>query len=338
MAAMNTSKPIQIFRAGKHTASSGASLSFSESDLKACAEAYDPAKHEAPIVVGHPRHDAPAYGWVKSLAFADGLDAEPCQVDPAFAEMWAAGRFKKISASFYSPDSPQNPVPGVYYLRHVGCLGAQPPAVKGLRSPEFKEAEEGVIEFADWDDVQNAGLWRRLRDWLIGEKGLDVADSIIPDYTVSNLERSAQQEDDPQATVASPQFIEPKTLGDEMSAEEKAQLAAVLAENETLKRANAQFAETQAAAKKATLHTANVAFAESLVTAGKLLPVNKDQTVALMDNLAAQESAVEFGEGEAKKSLTPLAIYKTQLEALPKIVEYKEVVAGTTGKLLIQRY
>ena len=114
-----------------------------------------------------------------------------------------------------------------------------------------------------------------------------------------------------------------------MSAEEKAQLAAVLAENETLKKANAQFAETQAAAKKATLHTANVAFAESLVTAGKLLPVNKDQTVALMDNLAAQESAVEFGEGEAKKSLTPLAIYKTQLEALPKIVEYKEVVAGT---------
>ena len=43
----------------------------------------------------------------------------PRQVDPAFAEAVAAGRYKKVSASFYQPNSPHNPVPGVYYLRHV---------------------------------------------------------------------------------------------------------------------------------------------------------------------------------------------------------------------------
>ena len=69
---MKTNKPIQIFKPGTHTAMSGAVLAFSESDLAACAAAYDPAKHEAPLVVGHPKHDAPAYGWVKQLAFADG--------------------------------------------------------------------------------------------------------------------------------------------------------------------------------------------------------------------------------------------------------------------------
>jgi len=147
---MANSKPLQIFKPGRHTAMSGAELAFSESDLAATAAAYDPALAEAPIVVGHPAADAPAYGWVKALAFAEGgLEAEPDQVDPAFAEMVAAGRFKKISASFYPPESPKNPVPGVYYLRHVGFLGAQPPAVKGLRAPSFAEGDEAVtLEFS----------------------------------------------------------------------------------------------------------------------------------------------------------------------------------------------
>lgn len=150
---MANAKPLQIFRPGRHTALSGAALEFSESDLAASAAAYDPALHEAPIVVGHPALDGPAYGWVKSLAFAAGaLEAEPDQVDPAFADMVGAGRFKKISAAFFPPDSPRNPAPGVYYLRHVGFLGATAPAVKGLRTPVFADDDEAVaveIEFSE---------------------------------------------------------------------------------------------------------------------------------------------------------------------------------------------
>jgi len=153
-------KPLQIFKPGRHTAMSGAALDFSVDDLAASAAAYDPALSEAPIVVGHPVTDAPAYGWVKSLAFAGGgLEAEPDQVDPAFAAMVAAGRFKKISASFYPPASKNNPAPGVYYLRHVGFLGAQPPAVKGLRAPAFAEGDDAVsIEFALPDQPQETAV------------------------------------------------------------------------------------------------------------------------------------------------------------------------------------
>ena len=123
--------PIEIFRAGTHTDSHGATLSFSESDLAATARAYDPAVSEAPIVVGHPKADAPAYGWIKSLSAEGGrLFATPDQVDPSFAEMVRAGRYKKLSASLYAPDSPANPSPGAWYLRHVGFLGAQPPAIR----------------------------------------------------------------------------------------------------------------------------------------------------------------------------------------------------------------
>lgn len=75
---MKSSKPIQIFKPGKRTAMSGVTLDFSDADLQATAAAYDPAKHEAPLVVGHPKHDDPAYGWAASLAYADGaLEAMP---------------------------------------------------------------------------------------------------------------------------------------------------------------------------------------------------------------------------------------------------------------------
>ena len=126
----------------------GQLLDFSEADLQATVAAYTPTKPEAPLVVGHPSHDAPAYGWVAGLQFCDGaIDATPAQVNTDFADMVAAGAYKKISASFYSPTAPQNPVPGVYYLRHVGFLGAQPPAVKGLRTPSFADTEDGVLTF-----------------------------------------------------------------------------------------------------------------------------------------------------------------------------------------------
>ncbi|HAW47033.1 MAG TPA: hypothetical protein DCX34_07315, partial [Roseovarius sp.] len=148
-------KPLHIFRAGRHTAQSGQSFEFSEAEVEGIAAAYDPALHEAPIVVGHPRTDAPAYGWVKRLR-AEGAElfAEPDQVEPAFAEMVRAGRFKRISASFYPPQSAANPTPGTYYLKHVGFLGAQPPAVKGLKAAEFAEDAEAVtleIAFSEED-------------------------------------------------------------------------------------------------------------------------------------------------------------------------------------------
>jgi len=134
--------PLHIFKPGTHTAASGQTLTFSAADLDATARAYDPAQHQAPLVVGHPALDQPAYGWVKALTFQEGaLLAEPDQLDPAFAELVQAGRFKKLSAAFFTPTAPSNPVPGVYYLRHVGFLGAAAPAVKGLRTPTFAEAD-----------------------------------------------------------------------------------------------------------------------------------------------------------------------------------------------------
>jgi hypothetical protein len=328
---MSKSKPIHIFRPGTHTAMSGATLAFSETDLQASARAYDPSLHEAPLVVGHPKSDDPAYGWVKSLRFAeDGLQAEPYQVDVAFAELVDAGRFKKISASFYPPNSSANPVPGVFYLRHVGFLGAQPPAIKGLKAVEFADDAE-FVEFSEWDDVQHASVLRSLREWLIGRFGLEEADKAVPQAAVQQLEQSAQQEIMEAATEdASPQpAYHESNPGDTMSADQQARLAELEAENQRLKQQQADFAEQQKQAKTAADHASHLAFAEGLIKSGQLLPSQKDLVISTLDFMAGQEQVVEFGEGDGKKPL--LSAVKDDLFAkLPKQIEFGEMT-GNAG-------
>ncbi len=326
-----SSKPLNIFKAGDHTAMSGARLSFSESDLQATVAAYDPKLHEAPLTIGHPKHDLPAYGWVQSLAFNEGdIDALPGQVNPDFADMVAAGAFKKISASFYSPDAPQNPVPGVWYLRHVGFLGAQPPAVKGLRNPSFADGEAGVVTFGDWDDVDNASLWRSLREWVLGKFGQDEADRAVPGYTVKSIEQGAQDElrqsqEQQQAEVAAstaaalptyPAFSEPQRQESTVTEEQ-----AALLRNENAAAA-AKIAELEGAARAQrlqTTHTANVAFCESLEG---VAPAHRAVVLATLDHFDTQATVVEFGEGDAKAALGDSL--KAMLKALPPVVSFTE--------------
>jgi hypothetical protein len=317
---ISSAAKLQIFKPGTHTAMSGQALSFSESDLQATVAAYNPKLHEAPLVVGHPATDMPAYGWVQSLQFNEGgIDATPAQVNTDFADMVAAGAFKKISAAFYSPSSPANPVPGVYYLRHVGFLGAAAPAVKGMRAPAFADSEEGVVTFSEWDDATNAALWRNLREWFIGAHGAEVADKVLPAYEVRALELGAQDEIREAAVEAAtegaatpaPMFTETPVHTKEttVTPEEK---AALEAENTRLK------AEL-AANKAAQLHAANVAFCDGQPG---VLPAWRAVAVATLDHLDAQPAPVEFGEGEAKAPLAEQL--KAMFAALPPAVTFGE--------------
>lgn len=140
-----TIPPIEIFRTGDFMSLEGVKVSFAAADLQAIADAYEPSTDPAPIVVGHPSIDAPAYGWTDHLSVVgDRLVAMPKDIEPSFAEMVNAGRFRRVSAQFYDPDSPDNPKPGRHYLKHIGFLGAHPPSVKGLKTVAFGEPAAGA--------------------------------------------------------------------------------------------------------------------------------------------------------------------------------------------------
>lgn len=167
---------IHILKPGTYRDMNGADVRFTASDLAQIAQSYDPKLSQAPIVIGHPAVEDPAYGWAESLSTdADGLHAETENVDPAFADLVRAGRYRTVSGSFYRPDSPGNPKPGSWYLRHIGFLGAQPPAVKGLKRAQLAGATEGVttVEFGEDGD---ADLWNRFKRWLKTNLTADLAD------------------------------------------------------------------------------------------------------------------------------------------------------------------
>lgn len=131
----------QIFKAGEHTDRAGNRREWSDADLDKIVKLYNERDtentHTAPVVVGHPAADKPAYGWVEKLRKAGKyLEAKFRDVDAAFAELVNAGRYRTISIALY-PD---------LRLRHIGFLGATPPAVKGLKEPTFEDVDGKIIQ------------------------------------------------------------------------------------------------------------------------------------------------------------------------------------------------
>ncbi len=145
---------IEIFKTGRHTDSNGSSDKYSADMLDAIVKKYNDsvegsASFEAPVVKGHPKTNDPAYGWVERLARrGDRLMAKLRSLSPELAGQVKQGMFRKVSMAIY-PD---------LMLRHVGFLGAFPPAVKGLEPVSFAGAEKYLAfenELSDEPDNDN---------------------------------------------------------------------------------------------------------------------------------------------------------------------------------------
>lgn len=312
---------LNIFRAGTHTSASGIKHTITEADLQGAIDGYSVELHEAPIVVGHPQDNNPAYGWVKGMQLDDkgNLEAEPAQVDDDFAEMVNNGRFKKISASFYLPDSPANPTPGSYYLRHVGFLGAQPPAVKGLRDAAFNEADDDYIEFEEpWNQATAARLWRGLRDFLLGQYSLDDVDRALPAYAIEDLEAGARKAIEDDTNIINPAFNEDDSMDKAELKEAQDKLAAdqaAFAEKQAAMDAQvADFAEREVADRK----KGHEDYIDSQIKTGKVKPADKDGMVSFMESL--DDSTAEFGESKA----SALDFYKAEVEARTPAIDFEE--------------
>jgi hypothetical protein len=128
----------EIFKTGNHTSDKGIAKEYTEDDLNFIATSYNPSENEAPIVIGHPVDNAPAYGWIESLKVTgDKLIAKAKDVIPEFTEAVKKGLYKKRSISLDKDGK----------LRHVGFLGAAAPAVKGLADIQFSSVPDATYEY-----------------------------------------------------------------------------------------------------------------------------------------------------------------------------------------------
>jgi len=292
-----TASTLNIFRAGTWTANNGQTLTFSESDVAAIAAVYDPAKHEAPLVIGHPALDDPAYGWVAALETApSGLEATPRKVDPKFA-MWVnEERFNRISSSLFPPDSPSNPVPGSYYLRHVGFLGAATEAVKGLRKPRFVSMSE--------DDG-----------------------TITIEFPIPAIEFSAPVIEVP--PVAEPTKDQPANVG---TVDYAAKSTALEAENAALKATLAQRDAEIAAAQSRQLRSEITNFAESLIERGCVLPRDKAGLVEFLVTIPLAQNLEFASADDGNPVKTGARAWALDfLNRLPVQVDFSERTAGAAA-------
>ena len=321
----------EIFKPGTHIAMSGAEISFTEADLIASAAAYNPELHEAPLVIGHPADNAPAWGWTKALSFADSrLLADADQIDVAFAEGVNSGKYKKRSASFYPPDHAANPVPGVYYLRHIGFLGAQPPAVKGLKDVNFAE-EDGLLVFAEME-VQQTKEAKTMavkdRASFCSDCGENVCIPCCPVDAITMTPEKGAVIDAAKCTVcykcidACRMMCDPvygmqvANYGEQVKGQLK-QIASLTGERDTATKTLTEMRTTQ---RRAELE----AFCESEEMRSKISPAMKSSVVGLMMRLDSA-APVEFGEGNSKTTRSALEVYQEELKASPDVVSFSEI-------------
>lgn len=131
----------EVWRAGKYPQGE-----FTEADVQQIVDNYDPKAEEAPIVLGHPKNNDPAFGWVESLARKGPvLLAKFRQVVPQFAEAVNAGRYKKVSVRLAKDEKKG------WTLKHVGFLGAAIPQVQGLAPIAFSGDDGGLEVECDFD-------------------------------------------------------------------------------------------------------------------------------------------------------------------------------------------
>lgn len=356
-------KPFRIFRPGKHRAACGTVVEFTEDDLKRAVAAYSPALYAAPLVIGHPKTEDRAYGWAESLTYEDGhVVVHPDKVNPEFSELVEQGAYRNRSASWYMPDHPNNPSPGNLYPKHIGFLGAVPPALKGLGDVAFAEggqpvdfsAEEHpdkVVEFANAaDDAWNlasmlsstARMFRGLRDWMLAEKGAETADQLLPSWNIEDLERQAlRQEEKARNTDPGLSYNEPANPTPKETTMTPEEIAKLQRERDEAQARVAQFTEREtaiAAAERMATVAAIDASLDAHVKAGRLLPAHRKAVANFMADLAdgtgTDVATIEFGEaaeGKPAPKLSPRAFMAAFLAGLPKAVDYNERGGNTTA-------
>jgi hypothetical protein len=309
---------IAIFKTGTHTDSAGRTREWTGGDLDKIVSSYNPSNHEAPVVVGHPKTDAPAYGWVDAVKReGEVLYAQLKDLVPEFVQMVKEGRFKKRSISLFPDGS----------LRHLGWLGAKPPAVKGLPDAAFAEKKATTYEFAATDEEKAAqechckkrnggefktpnkedsrmSLGERLKAYFtkaIEETPADEFNEFIPKGT---------QNDDGKGKPAS--FSE----ADLETAKKKAA-------KEAREKVEAEFAENAKKERVATRKKEIADFCEKQAKEGKIIPAwIKGGLPEFMESLVEDETEISFAEGQEKKS--KLDWFKDFMEGLPKVINFTE--------------
>jgi len=326
---------VEVFRSGEHTSSNGVKRTWTNEELDQMVANHSAAT-AAPIVVGHPTHNDPAYGWIDELKRdGDSLQAKFRDVNPAFATGVEDGAYRKRSVRIYK--TPDNTMA----IEHVGFLGARRPAIP-LDAMNYSSADaEETYDFeADWYTPNVfARVMRRMREFLIGEHGLDKADQVLPEYEIDSMKDHADALLNPSEETPSSFSSDNHNQGGADVPPEFTQADIDAAEQRGRNAAKSDFSVSEEllqqqldSERRQRLTTDFTAF----VDGSNLTPAQAEGAVDFMLQLSdAEDTQFEFSAGEGDKSQhikkTPLQWFKDFAAAVPKQVDTTETNAGEAG-------
>lgn len=122
----------------------GVPLTFGRSDLEIMSRIFSPSIKRAPLVRGHPDGDNPEEGEILALVAVGGSLYCIGNVSDSLYSDVKANRFISVSLALYLPDAEDNPMPGFFYPKHCGFLGAVGPAVRGMQPPSFASGNSEI--------------------------------------------------------------------------------------------------------------------------------------------------------------------------------------------------
>ncbi len=257
---MSKSSWIEIARAGTFTDSAGRPQTFTDSDLDAIANAYDPAKRDCPLVFGHPKTDAaPAFGWAEKLKAEGGkLLAKFGQVPEAVKKIVAAGHYRHVSMSL---------MPDRKTLRHVALLGAAQPAIDGLKAVELRSRNDSItIDFVKGDNMPGDDAQREIGALKERIAALEKENASLKEQAKGQKEGKEKAE------------------AEKKAAEEK----------------EAKTAADFAAYKGAIENEKREARVAALVESGRVKPAEKADVLSFAMALASQNTTVDFAAPDGK--------------------------------------
>ncbi|MBL1321521.1 MAG: hypothetical protein COA63_010750 [Methylophaga sp.] len=296
----------------------------------------------APMVIGHPKADAPAYGWIGDIKrVGKTVAVKGSNLQDAFATGVKEGLWPNRSVSIGKDSSG-------YYLRHLGFLGAVPPAIEGMDSI-YSASDDEHFDYSV--DARTPGMlsrmMRRLREFLIDKYDVETADQVLPDYQINELSDIATQlrEDNPDQLT--PTFTQAPTGDDPMPEFSQKQMdeavaKAVAKATEAANTASqADFAQKEQAAatllKAETDKRLAVEFSADISTFiddGKVLPAQAEGMANFMLQLSdADDASFEFsaGEGDKKETIkkSPLKWFQDFMASQGKQIDLEESDAGS---------
>jgi len=179
----------ESFHAGTHTDSASKTYTFSREDLQQMVDNFEPGT--VPFLTGHPKADAPAYGFAKEVKLSDDdkLYLNGDGVDIGFAESVVKGHYGKRSIGIEF-DKEKG-----WYIDHMAFLGAQKPALKLQPVGQYKFAveQEALTSFDFSIETQTAStlvnFLRKFQTWMLANGDSDGAKTIIDDWDIDWLQR-----------------------------------------------------------------------------------------------------------------------------------------------------